>query len=47
MRSRNMEEDMADIFGVWEWMDCSRLYRYYYYYYYYYCYYCYYCYYYY
>ena len=29
MRSRNMEEDMAedDIFGVWEWMDGFWLYR--------------------
>ena len=29
MKSRNIEEDMAeeDIFGVWEWMDGSWLYR--------------------
>ena len=27
MKSRNMEEDMVDIFGIWEWMDGSWLYR--------------------
>jgi hypothetical protein len=27
MRNSNMEEDMAEDFGVWEWMDGSWLYR--------------------
>ena len=27
MRSRNIEEDMVNFFGVWEWIDDSQLYR--------------------